>query len=78
MSEIRAENKLCWFCEHFYYSQGTPDYSDLTPGSSFSMSCEKQHWNFDPYETSQEEFGKMLSSARDCPDFVPLKSLAGK
>jgi hypothetical protein len=42
------------------------------------MSCNKQHWDFDPYKTSQEEFGKMLSSARDCPDFVPLKSLANE
>jgi len=72
---IRPENKLCWFCQHFYYSTAEPDYSEYTPGSDFHMSCNKSHWDFDAFNTSQEEFGKMLTSARNCPDFVPLASL---
>jgi len=75
MSQIKPENKLCWFCIHFYYNQASPDYSEYTPGDDFSISCGKNHWDFNAYRTSQEEFGKMLSTARTCPDFVPLRSL---
>jgi hypothetical protein len=75
---INPENKLCWFCKHFYYSNAELDWSDMTPGSDFAMSCSKGHWDFDAFRTGQEEFGKILSSARECPDFVPLETLAGK
>lgn len=65
--------KLCWFCSHFWYSQATPDYSEYTPGSSFSINCEKRHWDFDAYETSQEQFGQMLSTAATCKDFDDVR-----
>jgi hypothetical protein len=76
--EIKTENKLCWFCEHFMYSAASPDYSEVTPGEDFNMTCLKRHWKFSAFNTSQREFGKMLMSARNCLDFVPLKSLTEK
>lgn len=74
---IKIENRLCWFCEHFHFWNAEPDYSEVTPGSDFSMYCDKQHWEFSPYHTSQTEFGKMLTTARECPDFVPVKEIDG-
>lgn len=67
--------KLCWLCRHFNYTQAEPDWSEVTPGSDFSMYCSKHHWSFDSYKTSQEEFGEMLSTALNCKDFVPLASI---
>ncbi len=64
--------KLCWWCKNFYYSQATPDYSELTPGSSFGIECMKRHWDFDAYTTTQEKFGEMLASAESCKDFAPI------
>jgi len=75
MSKIKPENKLCWFCQHFIYNEAQPGYSEYTPGEDFSIVCLKNHWDFSPSHTTQGEFGKMLSTARNCPDFVPLRSL---
>jgi len=75
MPEIKPENKLCWFCQHFLYSEAEPDYSEYTAGSDFDMTCLKRHWEFSAFNTSREEFGKILISARDCPDFIPLVNL---
>ena len=61
--------KLCWWCSHFYYSNSYPAYSEMTPGSDFSVSCDKQHWIFESDKTTQEEFGVMLSAAESCKDF---------
>jgi hypothetical protein len=61
--------KLCWFCRHFWYSNASPGYSELTPGDDFSMTCGEQYWSFDAYRTTQEEFGAMLAMAATCPDF---------
>lgn len=75
MSEIKPENKLCWFCTEFLYENAYPDYSEYTPGEDFRMLCLKRHWEFSASHTSQADFAKMLASARTCSDFVPLKSL---
>lgn len=61
--------KVCWFCKYFRYYQADAGWSEETPGSDFSIDCVKNHWKFDPYVTSQEEFGKILSTAETCEDF---------
>ena len=63
------EIKLCWFCEHFCYTNAHEDWGEYTPGWDFQIACSKKHWEFDPFETKQEEFGNMLSSANECKDF---------
>jgi hypothetical protein len=68
-----ATKKLCWFCSHFRYSNAEPDYSELTPGSDFDIDCTKGYWSFNAYDTSQEEFGKILSSAETCRDYVQIE-----
>lgn len=65
--------KVCWLCKHFYYSTATSDWSEYTPGNDFEMFCEQRHWRFDSFETSQEDFGKMLSTAENCKDYVDTK-----
>ena len=65
MSELKA----CWWCKYFYYKQASADYSEWTPGDSFGMACGKDHWTFDAYDTSQDEFGKILQTAATCVDY---------
>lgn len=67
--------KLCWWCPFFRYSQGTPDYSEYTPGEDFSISCAKNHWNFDQQETSLEQFREILETAQTCKDFKPVDEI---
>jgi hypothetical protein len=67
--------KLCWFCQHFYWNNAERDWSDVTPGHDFEMYCNKRHWEFDVYKTSQLEFSDMINKAKTCKDFVLLESL---
>ena len=61
--------RLCWFCREFWWSNASPGYSELTPGFDFSVSCNRDHWRFDSFTTSAEDFRKMLETAKTCPDF---------
>jgi hypothetical protein len=74
---MTEENKLCWFCKYFWYSRAEDDWSEVTPGSDFALSCSKLHWWFDSHKTTQEEFGRILTTARTCPDFI-LKIARGR
>lgn len=62
--------RFCWECEHVYYSAATPSYSEVTPGGSMSLSCEKDYWNFDQYDDSVGQLGNKLRTAETCADFL--------
>lgn len=62
--------KLCWWCKHFYYTQGDSGYSELTPGYDMDMSCGKSKWKYDSCSTTLDEFRKNIESAKDCDKFV--------
>jgi hypothetical protein len=68
-------DRLCWWCKYFYYIQADGDWSDITPGQDFSISCGKGHRAFDAYESSREDFSKCITAARTCNDFVPVENL---
>ena len=61
--------KLCWWCKHFRYDTGDGGYSEMTPGYEMTMRCNKDHWDFDTLETSEDEFRNMIHHAVDCKDF---------
>lgn len=67
--DIEEQARLCWYCQYFYYSNADPGYSEVTPGWELSMSCNKNHWTFDAYSTSQKEFADMIQTAKKCKDF---------
>lgn len=58
--------RTCLECKHFRVWAADPGYSEYTPGSDFSMVCEKDKWNFDAYEAYLEDFRKMLRTAETC------------
>ena len=61
--------KTCIFCEHFRVETGDPGYSELTPGYSWSMSCCKGKWSFDPDRDGLKEYRKILTTAEKCDSF---------
>jgi hypothetical protein len=48
---------------------GEPHYSELTPGSDFSLSCGKRYWEFDQVMDGLDDFRNKLLSAERCADF---------
>lgn len=67
--------KLCWFCAHCYFSNGSPSYSEWTPGYDMSLGCNKNKWRVDNYETTVDEFRKMIHMAKNCEHYKEDKSL---
>lgn len=65
-------NKLCLGCKHFLFTTGEHGYSEMTPGTDFSMECMKNH--FKPSldhgrDISNEEFARRINMATECKDF---------
>ena len=44
MNRDPGKRRLCVLCKHFDFSGGSPGYSELTPGDSGDMSCDKKVW----------------------------------
>ena len=68
--------KLCWYCGHFTYRNAETDWSEVTPGCSFSIGCCNGRWSFDAYYDTREEFQKCLETAETCRDFQLLAEVA--
>lgn len=67
------EAKICLFCKYFYLDPGHPGYSDITPGWDMVMQCSKGHWKFTQFETTTEEYRKMLLKADKCNHFEEVR-----
>ena len=61
-------DKCCIECQYMYLNTGSRGYSELTPGDEFSMSCEKQHWDWEPYG-SEQQYRDCILAAKRCADF---------
>ena len=69
LAETETAGRLCWFCEHCYYSNGSPGYSEWTPGTDFSLECGKGYWDFDNFDDTLTEFREQIEAAMRCADF---------
>lgn len=69
-SETVELDRLCLYCEHFHMELGSPHYSDVTPGTDFSMECGEKCWTFDPHQENQSSFNRCILTARTCDRFV--------
>jgi hypothetical protein len=74
-SDAPCEKRFCALCQHFGIIEGQRDWSDVTPGNDFEMTCGKDHWKFDPFNTSETEYAKMMLTATKCQDYVERKLL---
>ena len=68
MSKSKQPEPLCLWCKHYYLSLGSPGYSEYTPGSDFSMDCEKSHWRFKEHD-SEARYRDCILTALRCPDY---------
>jgi len=66
------DRNICYECRHFSFEGGSPGYGPETPGYSGSMTCDKNKWFFDFDSDSQLVFGKCLSKAENCEEFLPV------
>ena len=63
----------CLCCVKAYYSEGSPGYSEMTPGEPAGMYCTANHWCFDDaLNTNLIVF--MHEAGRRCVDFEPRES----
>jgi uncharacterized Fe-S radical SAM superfamily protein PflX len=66
--------KLCVFCQNWYFSGGEPGYSEMTPGSNASMGCTKGHygrWFKLSTLDGEDAFRSIIQKAETCPDYTP-------
>lgn len=66
----QQHEKICLFCQYFYIDNSSPGYSEMTPGDNMHMGCRKDHWYFDPDDTTENQYRDMMAMARTCPDLV--------
>lgn len=66
-----VKGRVCWSCEHVYYSNADGGYSELTPGSDFVLECSKGFWDFDAYRDTLDKFREKLLTAEQCAAFKP-------
>jgi len=62
--------KTCLLCHHFHLNAGDRGYSEMTPGYDFSMECEKKVWEWDQFDTDEDAFRKMLTTAEGCKYYL--------
>lgn len=66
-----SDRSVCWFCTHMFLWSGSPDYSELTPGSDMSMGCEKKVWHLDTEGDTLADFRRKITSSVTCEKFEP-------
>ncbi len=67
--------KLCWYCDHFFYDAGSPELSEYTPAEGTSLLCKKGHFT-DYYGFSGETHDiTQVTKAGTCSDFRWSKAI---
>lgn len=61
--------RVCANCEWFSVIEANQDWSEVTPGNQFSLSCQKDHWRFDAYDLQPDTMIKIFTAAKQCPDY---------
>lgn len=69
IEERESEKKVCWSCRHICYSSAIPGHSEETPGLDFALDCNKNHWRFQQYTDTLDDFRRKLETANTCVDF---------
>ena len=67
------DKQSCLGCKFFKVDVAIADWSDFTPGYSYSLSCGRGVWLFDPYEASTEGLRLIMSSSILCKEWVWYK-----
>jgi len=60
----------CFLCEYWKFDPGDQDWSDVTLDYKWSSQCRKGHWKRERDDANEMLLGEILSTIKDCPDFV--------
>lgn len=61
--------KCCILCKKLVFDAGREDYSELTPGDSWSCSCKALHFYMSGTSVTEREYRNNLMKAETCQDF---------
>lgn len=61
--------KTCLFCRHFYFTGGTPGYSEQTPGGDVEIGCDSGLWQTRQNDTASE-LRRCMLTAQFCERFI--------
>jgi hypothetical protein len=64
-----SDRSVCWFCKYFNFTASSPGYSEWTPGNEASIDCDKDVWQMDLNEETEDSFREKLSTAATCDKF---------
>jgi hypothetical protein len=62
-------SRICYGCRFFSIEQEEPDWSEITPGSPWSMSCTAGFWSFNTLKDDERTFAAKLETAETCPKY---------
>lgn len=63
---MAPSDRTCLGCVAFTVLTASPGYSELTPGTDWSMVCGERVWTFDAYEDGVDRFRALLETAQTC------------
>lgn len=67
-------DRICYECVFLEYNEAMPRYSELTPGDSAELRCQKGHWYIiTEYAPDMSELAKNIRLADTCADFKPAR-----
>ena len=66
----RHLDRTCYGCHQFYMTMAASDLSDVTPGTDWSMGCEKNIWDFDAFRDDVAAFRTCLDTAQTCEHWL--------
>ena len=61
----QPKDKLCLHCKYFIFDGGEHDYSEETPGSNSSMSCNENRWKLIA-QPDMYDFRRIFPTAETC------------
>lgn len=68
--EAYTSDRTCIDCQHWFFSSGYPNLSDVTPGDSAINTCAKGHWSIESLgNEGVASARRKLKTADKCPDF---------
>jgi len=65
----------CLFCKQFYFSAGSPWYSEYTPGYEATWGCQQNVWEIDDMMDNTEDVRKKMLTAGQYKKFEPISGV---
>jgi hypothetical protein len=66
---LTPSERTCYACKFFSFTEGSPGYSEMTPGDDWGIGCSMDVWRFNGYVDDREEFARCLDKAKTCRYF---------